>query len=1141
MPAQRLDLGWYDVAAMKNRHEEIRETFLRVSEVEDAGTRQKLLEAACGADSELRREVEEMLRAETDAAGFFGGVETAPFLQEVLQDPVVEPQVVHEEIGSVIGRYRLVDKIGEGGFGVVYMAEQVEPVRRRVALKIIKLGMDTREVIARFDAERQALALMDHANVARVLDAGTTASGRPFFVMELVAGLPITDFCDQNCLTAEERLGLLARVCHAVQHAHSKGVIHRDLKPSNILVAEVDGRPEPKIIDFGIAKAIQQPLTEHALLTRFGQMIGTPVYMSPEHVAGTDVDTRSDVYSLGVILYELLTGKPPFDAERLRGAGYVGMVRIIQDDEPPPPSTRLVQMGTSLPAVAEKRSATPRRLGEIVRGDLDWITMKALHKDRARRYETPLALAEDLGRYLRRMPVTAGPASATYRVLKFVQRHRYTVAATAGVTVSLFVGLILATAGFLQARREEQRARVAESVAESQRRIAVSEAERALQSEAHAQQVSYASDMALASHSLAASNPGRVLALLRRHSVGATRNLRGWEWRYLWSQCQSVELFQLAQLSNSVLSGDISRDGTLALGADLDGTLGVWDIPSRKPLLMLTNMQSSAAFTPSGDSVVLGDGSIVEIQTGRVMGRLPGTTICKKLTFSADGRYLAALNGSEVLVWHFPSMNLLGCYEGFACPSMHVGGLAWAPDSSWLAVGLENGQIRVLDPRTGAVNRSWQGHEDRITALQVSKDGKRLVSTAGFTEHVIRLWEIGTGRLEATLDGHRAWISALSFSPDGSLLASASADQTVALWNMSNRQRANVLRGHLHEVWNVAFLPDSKTLLTTGKEGGLKLWRVPIPATPDRTPSEPPEVVSFTPDHRELLGLTQDGSIGRWTCPSLRRIGTLDAMGSNNVRLASSPDLGLVAAADESGNVQIGDFVNRYVRSDLTVSLLGGKASWIGFASRSKHLVVVLETGKVRLFDLESWKLSAVDCTVTDSRSIQVSSDRHFLATGGPVLKVYDLVKGGSPLVIKAHRFFVDAVAFSPDGKFLATGSMDGLAKLWSIDTWQCFGVLTGHLLGVHSIAFSGDGKRIATGSLGDEAVKLWDLNTFQEVLNLTSPGDLTWSLAFSPDGRHLMSYGSRHGTRCWSAPLLEEIENGADFGLTSDLSAASD
>jgi WD40 repeat protein/serine/threonine protein kinase len=1126
---------------MKNRHAEIRETFLRVSEVEDAGTRQKLLEAACGADSELRREVEEMIRAETDAAGFFGGVETAPFLQAALQDSDAKPQVAHEEIGSVIGRYRLVDKIGEGGFGVVYMAEQTEPVRRRVALKIIKLGMDTREVIARFDAERQALALMDHANVARVLDAGATSSGRPFFVMELVTGLPITDFCDQHRLTAMERLELLARVCRAVQHAHSKGVIHRDLKPSNILVAEVDGRPEPKIIDFGIAKAIQQPLTDHALLTRSGQIIGTPVYMSPEHVAGTDVDTRSDVYSLGVILYELLTGKPPFDAERLRGVGYVGMVRMIQEDDPPPPSTRLTQMGGSLGGVAQSRSVTPRRLGEIVRGDLDWVTMKALHKDRARRYETPLALAEDLGRYLRRLPVTAGPASATYRTLKFVQRHRYSVAAMAGVAVSMVAGLILATAGFLQARREEQRARIAETVAESQRRIAVLETERARQNESHAQQISYASDMALASHSLAASNPGRALELLRRHSAGPSRDLRGWEWRYLWSQCQSAELLQLGQLPNSALSGDVSRDGTLALGADLDGTLAVWDVHSRKSLLMLTNMQSSAAFTPSGDSVVLGDGSLIEIQSGRITGHLPGTSASKRLTFSADGRYLAALNGSEVLVWDFPSMNLLGRHEGFSCPSMHVGGLAWAPNSAWLAIGLENGQIKVIDPRTGVISRSWQGHEDRITALQVSRDGKRLVSAAGFTEHVIKLWDLTSGRLEAALDGHHAWISSLAFSPDGSLLASASADQTVALWNMSSHQLASVLRGHLHEVWNVSFFPDNKTLLTTGKEGSLKLWRVPVPAAADHTPSEPPEVVSFTPDYRELLGLAQDGSIGRWTSPSLHRIGTLDAMGSNNVRLASSPELGLIASVEESGNVRIGDFVNRYVRSDLTVSLLGGKASWIGFASKRKRLVVVLEAGKVRLFDLDSSKLSVVDCTVTDARSIGVNCDGQFLATGGPALKVYDLAKGGSPLVIKAHRFFVDAVAFSPDGKSLATGSMDGLAKLWSTETWQCSGVLTGHLLGVHSIAFSGDGKRIATGSLGDEAIKLWDLKTLQEVLNLPSPGDITWALAFSPDGRHLVSYGSRHGTRCWSAPSLEEIENTESSKAFPTVSSASD
>jgi serine/threonine protein kinase len=340
------------------------------------------------------------------------------------QDGTVIGDDPSQLVGAVIGPYKLIEQIGEGGFGLVFVAEQHKPVRRRVALKVIKPGMDTQDVITRFEAERQALALMDHPNIARVLDAGATATGRPYFVMELVRGISITEYCNNNRLTVRQRLELFVSVCQAVQHAHQKGIIHRDIKPSNVLVTLHDGHPVVKVIDFGVAKALHQPLTEKTIYTRFAQIIGTPLYMSPEQaeMSGLDIDTRSDIYSLGVLLYELLAGTTPFDRKRLAQAAYDELIRIIRDEEPERPSTRLSHSTETLSAVAAQRKTEPARLSRMFRGDLDWITMKALEKDRTRRYETANGLARDVERHLNDEPVEAGPPGAGYRLGKFAAR-----------------------------------------------------------------------------------------------------------------------------------------------------------------------------------------------------------------------------------------------------------------------------------------------------------------------------------------------------------------------------------------------------------------------------------------------------------------------------------------------------------------------------------------------------------------------------------------------------------------------------------------------------------------------------------------------------------------------------------------------
>jgi len=412
------------------------------------------LQSACAGKPELRRRVEELLRAHEEASSFLA--------EPSVPMDTVAAGLIREGPGTLIGPYKLLEQIGEGGFGLVFMAEQQKPVRRKVAVKVLKPGMDTRHIIARFEAERQALALMDHAHIARVLDAGETATGRPYFTMELVRGIPITDYCDKNGLTPRQRLELFLTVCHAVQHAHQKGIIHRDIKPSNVLITLHDGTPVAKVIDFGIAKALGQQLTDKTLYTGFAQLIGTPLYMSPEQaeMSGLDVDTRSDIYSLGVLLYELLTGTTPFDKERLGKAAYDEILRIIREEEPATPSTRLSTMGEAATAVSERRQSDPKRLSQLLSGELDWIVMKALEKDRNRRYETASAFAADVQRYLQDEPVAAGPPSMWYRYRKFARRNRVPLTMAAVVTAAVLlvagtIGWVVRDRGARQAALED--------------------------------------------------------------------------------------------------------------------------------------------------------------------------------------------------------------------------------------------------------------------------------------------------------------------------------------------------------------------------------------------------------------------------------------------------------------------------------------------------------------------------------------------------------------------------------------------------------------------------------------------------------------------------------------------------------------
>jgi hypothetical protein len=461
--------GRMESPAMSSGTDQEQLLFAAALPIADPGERDSFLAVACAGDTDLRARVTTLLAEHQQSNRFFSECISSFTVADADLPPPPEAgkdqTVAGEMAGMRIGRYRLLRQLGEGGCGVVYLAEQEEPMRRRVAFKVIKLGMDTRNVIARFDAERQALALMDHPNIAKVLDAGTTDSGRPYFVMELVQGVKITTYCDAEHLTATQRLELFIQVCQAIQHAHQKGVVHRDIKPSNILVATHDGVPVPKVIDFGIAKAIDGRLMGETSFTAEGQLIGTPAYMSPEQaeLSGLDVDTRSDIYSLGVLLYELLTGRTPFNPRELVRSGLDEMRRTLRETEPQRPSTMLTALGNAdLTATAQLRQSEPPKLIKSVKGDLDWIVMKALEKDRQRRYETANAMAMDVRRCLNQEPVMACPPSRLYRLRKLVLRNKVVCASGLVVVLTLIAGLGVSTSFFFrerQARVEAERAR----------------------------------------------------------------------------------------------------------------------------------------------------------------------------------------------------------------------------------------------------------------------------------------------------------------------------------------------------------------------------------------------------------------------------------------------------------------------------------------------------------------------------------------------------------------------------------------------------------------------------------------------------------------------------------------------------------
>jgi serine/threonine protein kinase/WD40 repeat protein len=780
------------------------------------------------------------------------------------RDAITAQTLITELTGSVIGPYKLLQQIGEGGFGVVYMAEQEKPVRRTVALKVIKPGMDTAQVIARFESERQALAIMDHPNIAKVHDAGATESGRPYFVMELVKGVPITEFCDKNHAPLEARLKLFIDVCHAIQHAHHKGIIHRDIKPSNVMVTLHNGGvPMVKVIDFGVAKATAQKLTERTLFTAYGQMIGSPAYMSPEQaeMSGLDIDTRSDIYSLGVLLYELLTGDTPFDAKELMRSGLDEMRKIIRECEPLTPSSRLSK-DTKAKSINSEHSALRAPHSAFDR-DLDWIVMKCLEKDRSRRYETANGLAADLERHLNDEPIVACPPSAAYKFRKAFRRNKVMFVAGAAVLVSLVFGLGAATVMFFRertARNDEQHQRIAaesaQKTAEAERQRAGTQAQKASENEQHSRRLLYASNMNLAQQSLKLNNLGRARRLLDLHRPQpGEEDLRGWEWRYLWQLSRSTALVTLTNRPTRGSSVSFSPDGTrLAVGWE-DGRIDLWDVPGRRWVQTLTDRENlrpgRVAFSPLRNLLAAtsepGVVALYDIDSGResILWRAPdqGASEVRDLAFSQDGSRLVIYAGSpnpsnvgstpepgdEVWVVNVSSSQIESHQLTVHSPYLHLGAARLSPDNQRLYLARSEPlnyryRIQCLDVTTDKVlwQTDWQ-RDFGLTALALSPDGRVLASGSGYEDPTIHVWEGATGRPITRLYGHTAWVSELAFTRDERLI-SAATDQTLRFWDTSNWEETKVLRGHTDEVMAVAISEPAHLLASASKDGDIMLW-----------------------------------------------------------------------------------------------------------------------------------------------------------------------------------------------------------------------------------------------------------------------------------------------------------------------------
>jgi WD40 repeat protein/serine/threonine protein kinase len=1125
---------------MSDTPKSTQETIFADALAQPPGEREAFVDRACADDCALAAHVKELLRGYEENSGF---LETPPGGAEGVVAGVGDPgtglaeagynNTAREPVpGDHIGHYKLLERIGEGACGIVYMAEQEQPVRRRVALKLIKLGLDTGDFIARFEAERQALALMDHPHIARVFDAGATDTGRPFFVMELVRGIPITRYCDETKLPPAARLELFIQVCHAIQHAHQKGIIHRDIKPSNILVAVNDGEAVPKVIDFGIAKATQGRLTDKTLFTRFHAFIGTPAYSSPEQaeVTNLDVDTRSDIYSLGVLLYELLTGHQPMDHAAIEELGFEEVRRIIREVEPPRPSARVSSLGLEeRTSVAQRRAVDTGKLALLLRSDLDWIVMRCLEKDRRRRYETASALAQDVRRHLDNEPVTARPPSTAYRMRKFIRRHKPAFVAVSGIAAALVAGLVVSAVLLVRERAARARAVEAEQGIRAERE--------------RAEDNLYAADMNLVQQALAQSSRGQARALLERHRpVPGEVDRRGFEWRYLWALSESDEREILrvneGQRSQRII---VAIPGTTLIAADDT----VWDTNSpARPVFTLPSGSIAKAFDAMGGSLLAGGWhGLVSWSTAIWEPRemLAGERV-HVVVVSADGRWMAT-GGEQLRLWARDESSWRQvASRPLAFRNWHnEQTLAFSPDGTSLVSGtgetwanrctLEFWSVPALEPQPGL-----PGAPGDILSLAFSPDGSRLVT--GCWNGRIRVWNLDSREEIDSTMGHHGFVTELAFSPaDPDVFATAASDRTVRLWNLRTGAELVTLQGPLNQLWALTFTDAGDTLLTLEQGGRIAAWDTAMRrrqgALIARGPCTMP--LGFSADGGTLVTMDEAGTLRWWDVArrceleAMRR--TLDLTGVSFRDFATiapviTRDLATLAIGMIDGRVQLWHLPTRTAHTwNAHAQIMRNLA----FSPDGETLATVADDAIFKLWNVASrallaetgisgqlvWEDNHVPLVWSaDGRTIALSTLSAIMlhdGAGGRLLRTLD--PGG----------LVYSMRFSPDDSVLVSAADDFQLAFWDPRSGALVDrIATSHQEPVFDICFSPDGRTLATVV---DQVKLWSLATRQEVSTLRGHEHNIFAALFSPDGNLLVTADYEGAVRLWSAPPFAAID----------------
>jgi eukaryotic-like serine/threonine-protein kinase len=1101
-----------------------RDIFMEALQKPSAAERTGYLQAACEGDSDLRGRVDRLLVEHESPKSFILDAPPEAALAAAAA-ATIDADAEFASLGAptfltppgtVIGRYKLLEPIGEGGYGTVFMAEQTTPVHRKVALKIIKAGMDTRQVIARFEAERQALALMDHPNIARVFDAGVTETGRPYFVMELVKGLPITKYCDAHRLSPRQRLALFVQVCHAVQHAHQKGIIHRDLKPTNVLIALYDGKPVPKVIDFGVAKATGQRLTERTMFTGFGDVIGTLEYMSPEQAElnQLDVDTRSDIYSLGVLLYELLTGSTPLESKRAKQTALLEALRFIREEEPPRPSTRL-STAEQLPSIAANRGLEPKKLRGLVKGELDWIVLKALEKDRSRRYETANGMAKDVQRYLDDDAVQACPPSAMYRFRKFARRHKRALASAAVLALAALVGVTaLATSTVLvsRANRELSASVLRERITVAHRELSIGNVSAALQALDFPEE-----QRGWEWHYLMRLRKFEPLVLQDRTEVMGLAFSADGEWLAsagaddivkVWNSRTGQVLQEFSAQSGSLLSVAFHCDRKYIASVGADKQVKVWDLAttdvpvftgpcdaSRGDPVRKFGSACTVAFSPDGRLLAAGSDGVVTVwdwKTRKVVHTFPGhEKNAISVAFSRDGRRLAsASTGEAVNIWDLQAGAPL--LQTFSTNAHPVSALAFSPDGDRLAEASLNRKVRLWDTATGEYQTL--PHDGTVQSVTFSHDGRRLASTG--QDKTVHIWDTTTGREipeVLALHGHAGPCGSVAFSPDGHRLASASLDKTIRVWD------ATPLRGdeseelltfteHGDEIRALAVSSDGR-VASASVGTSVKVWDGAtgnVSAEFDAQ-SVTAFCLAWQADGKRIASASWDGrlhTVWVWDAQTGKKIFSLPS-GPPYFALAFSPDGRYLITGNGSGTLQVWDAL-----TGAEIGTLGAHNHEIRrlvFSPDGKHLASASGEGIAKLWDASKLADAA---RASENPEARLTLAAH---VPGPSMNI----------------------AFSPDGKRLGAGGENNMVEVWDVQTGNLLQTFAGHKRDVCAVAFSHDGRWIASGS-GDSTVKIWDAGTGECVRTFRDHTGLVSIVAFSPDDRRLYSGSRDHTVKVW-------------------------